>query len=200
MSINLDNVKQIIHNNKKVIKIENSHGIVWQAPPSEDWHTVWEGTLTVSTPSPTTTSIVSEYTNIVNPNLTGEHNVRFYFSNLDVRVRSSSSSGVFVVSNYFKDNTASSSKPTSPVELTMNFDSTYDPTSYTSAGSLIGGWGSYSDNSGGGSSKGQLRTLRVVYDPTEGFRFKTEREHYAGGIAGGFNACTMTLTKIEIYY
>lgn len=30
MSINLDNVKQIIHNNKEVIKIENSHGIVWQ--------------------------------------------------------------------------------------------------------------------------------------------------------------------------
>lgn len=46
MSINLDNVKAIVHNNKNVVKIENSHGIVWQAPPSEGWHTVWEGNQT----------------------------------------------------------------------------------------------------------------------------------------------------------
>lgn len=35
MSINLDNVKAIVHNNKNVKKIENSHGIIWQktTPP-----------------------------------------------------------------------------------------------------------------------------------------------------------------------
>ena len=33
MSVNLDNVKAIVHNNKNVVKIENSHGIVWQKTP-----------------------------------------------------------------------------------------------------------------------------------------------------------------------
>lgn len=199
MSINLDNVKAIVHNNKNVVKIEDSHGIIWQKPASEEWHTIWEGTLTVSTPSPSTTSWVYDYTTIVNPNLTGEHSVRFYFSNLDVRVWSPAASGHSSADYYYNDGKAYDAKPTSPVELTMDFDSTYNPEGTTYAGSLVGGYGYYSYWTGS-SSLGQYRTIRVVYFPATGFKFKTGRKRYSDGSAGGFGACTMTLTKIEVLY
>ena len=38
MSVNLDNVKAIVHNNKNVVKIEDSHGIVWQAPTASKFY------------------------------------------------------------------------------------------------------------------------------------------------------------------
>ena len=46
MSINMSNVKQIMHNNKEVIKIEDSLGhILWQKESQASWHTVWEGSV-----------------------------------------------------------------------------------------------------------------------------------------------------------
>ena len=45
MAVDMSNVKQIMHNNKEVIKIEDSSGhVIWQKGPSASWHTLWEGT------------------------------------------------------------------------------------------------------------------------------------------------------------
>ena len=44
MAIDMTTVKQIMHNNKEVVKIEDGLGkILWQKKTGPEWHTMWSG-------------------------------------------------------------------------------------------------------------------------------------------------------------
>lgn len=190
MAIDMSTVKDIEYNNKHVKKIEDSNGnILWQAPPSEDWHTVWEGSISKTVPDPSSSSWSYSYTNIVNPNLTGSHLVRFYFS--AINASASASYGGSTSKAYYADGTSlGSTKPTSPVELTVDFDST--TSSYTK---FVGAYGSATRSA---DSSGTYKNIGIFYDPTNGFRLRTgtSRDTYTWGTV----SVSMTITKIEIYY
>ena len=44
MAIDMTTVKQIMHNNKEVVKIEDGLGkVLWQKETGPEWHTLWNG-------------------------------------------------------------------------------------------------------------------------------------------------------------
>ena len=44
MAIDMTTVKQIMHNNKEVVKIEDGLGkVLWQKETGPEWHTLWSG-------------------------------------------------------------------------------------------------------------------------------------------------------------
>ena len=44
MAIDMTTVKQIMHNNKEVVKIEDGLGkVLWQKKVERTWHTLWSG-------------------------------------------------------------------------------------------------------------------------------------------------------------
>lgn len=44
MAIDMTTVKQIMHNNKEVVKIEDGLGkVLWQKKAEPQWHTLWSG-------------------------------------------------------------------------------------------------------------------------------------------------------------
>ena len=44
MAIDMTTVKQIMHNNKEVVKIEDGLGkVLWQKQAQPEWHTLWSG-------------------------------------------------------------------------------------------------------------------------------------------------------------
>ena len=44
MAIDMTTVKQIMHNNKEVVKIEDGLGkVLWQKVAEPEWHTLWSG-------------------------------------------------------------------------------------------------------------------------------------------------------------
>ena len=44
MAIDMTTVKQIMHNNKEVVKIEDGLGkVLWHKETGPEWHTLWSG-------------------------------------------------------------------------------------------------------------------------------------------------------------
>lgn len=126
MSVNLDNVKAIVHNNKNVVKIEDSHGIVWQKPSAGEWHTIWTGDISRSTSTPGETTFLHNYS----LGLTGQVQFRVTWTN----VSSYSSQSSYSKKHYLRMGTSSTASGTGYYAGSSNsgsYTSAPNPTEFT---------------------------------------------------------------------
>lgn len=116
MAIDMTTVKQIMHNNKEVAKIEDGLGnILWQKAPSQQWHTLWSGSDTVTIPTSTSSNVTH---NILSNTLTGTVKIRVTFT---MTVQSGTYSSGYP--NYTVNGSSyGTTAPTSPLEMDVNFD------------------------------------------------------------------------------
>ena len=182
MAIDMTTVKQIMHNNKEVVKIENGLGkVLWQKVTGPEWHTIWSGSVWVKRTTSGGENIFSKSTNSWFYTLPTEY-TKF-------RLTFTYSSGN-VDRNYIKyyNNDKSVSSLTSPLII----DNVDVPTSSYINNNLVGI--GYSKSAGG-----------IAYRWYTVIEINNNRElrPYADGSAtttGESGTTQLTLTKIEAYY
>lgn len=193
MSINLDNVKAIVHNNKNVVKIEDSHGIVWQK--KDDWIEIWSGSKSITAPAPTGTSTSTTHELIVKPdysalgidlNLNYKVRVHFTFDNCSTSTSMGTASDLYYANNVNLGSTA----PTSPVIAdNINLQASQTKDAFTSYSGYV--------NRDSSNNYRQSRKVYIEYTLANGFRLGADVWQGRYGSWGTVSA-GMTVTKIEV--
>lgn len=144
------------------------------------WTQIWSGTKTVKASSSGTSGASSNFASTVSG--TGKQpRIRITYSKLSI---SATSYGSY---KYYKNsNTGTSSKPSSPVDITVaNTNNLY----------VLGG---YTTRTNGSYTYGCRVDVKSVQDTSNNrLRFSTEASVNSAGAEGD---CEMTITKIEQYY
>ena len=176
MAISFNQVKTITIPEGSVKKITDSNGnILWQ---SASWHTIWEGNKTITANDKSISGALNNFCQTAE-NTGNSPKIRITYTRLIGEASSPS------VIKYFNNSTSNSpnttSKPTSPVTITLNSADTvyalgvYAQTTYVGADMV------YLVKTNNGASRCYL-SLKGDY------------------IANPYNTAELTITKIEQYY
>ena len=189
MAIDMTTVKQIMHNNKEVVKIENGLGkVLWQKEAGPQWHTLWSGSAYAKVY--TTSRDYHWRGSVSDTNVLATIPLEAMASGCKLRITWSYSWGESPSSSsryYLKNNSSSSSVPAKPYIIDT-----------TSLGTIthwkLLGLLAYGD-------------MEVRYQGGAYLRWNSNTRElslstsYNSGQAIGYNySAQFTLTKIEAYY
>ena len=179
MAIDFSQVKTITIPEGSVKKITDSNGAVLWKEYSPEWHTIWEGNKTVTTSSKNISGTSNNFVSTVSG--TGNApRIRVTFTTLYGKASSPS------VIKYFKNTTNGSgnttTKPTSPMDVTLNSGATVKVLGVQAQTTYQGTCYVY---------------LVKTNNSTTNCSFSLKGD-YSGNPY--YNEATMTITKIEQYY
>ena len=114
MAIDMTTVKQIMHNNKEVVKIEDGLGkVLWQKETGPEWHTLWSGSAYAEVY--TTSNNGYWKSSISNTNVLATIPIEAMANGCKLRLTwSYSLRNLYSDIAYFKNNNSSSSVPEKP--------------------------------------------------------------------------------------
>ena len=192
MSVNLDNVKAIVHNNKNVVKIENSHGIVWQAPPSGEWHEIslYSTGTSWKASSGSTSGSMLQTAAFPSDLPAGTYTCRVTYT-----VTFNPSSVSNPATHYYiadgTDTISTSNPPTNPHEFTISFG--IGTVSQTDK--IIGGRGYFSDQ----STYEGIWLRYTYYNGAGTFYLRAQKYNASTSIVNRADV-QLTITKLEVFY
>ena len=176
MAIDFSQVKTITIPEGSVTKITDSNGnILWQ---SASWHTIWEGKKTITANDKSISGTLNNFCQTAE-NTGNSPQIRITYTRLYGKADSPS------VIKYFNNSTSdspnTSSKPTSPVTITLNSADTVYALGVYSQTTYVGTDMVYLVKTNNGTSRCYL-SLQGKY------------------IGNPYNTAELTITKIEQYY
>ena len=178
MAIDFSQVKTITIPEGSVTKITDSTGnILWKAQTAE-WHTIWEGNKTITADGKNISGTLNNFCQTAE-NTGNSPQIRITYTRLYGEANSPS------IIKYFNNSTSDSpnttSKPTSPVTITLNSANTVYVLGVYSQTTYVGVDKVYLVKTNNGTSRCYL-SLKGEY------------------IANPSNTAKLTITKIEQYY